>query len=139
MNYIARVNVVSLNCSCLVDPERECALERACARARRIERGHSAVRSAQDAVIHIARVKGSCRDRPCGVKAIAGKNKGALAGACAGVRSIKGSDGAVRSAQEAVSHIARVNVASRDRLRRIDVAGEGTLAGTCARTRDVRR
>ena len=36
-----------------------------------------------------------------------------------------------------MSHIARVNVASRDRLRRIDVAGEGTLAGTCARTRDV--
>ena len=57
MIYITRVNVVSLNRSCLVDPEGECALEWACARARNIERGHSAVRSAQDAVIHIARVK----------------------------------------------------------------------------------
>ncbi len=137
MLYITWVNVDSLNRSCLVDPERECALERTCARARRIERRHTAVRRAQDAVIDIARVKGSCRDRTCGVEAIAGKNKGALAGACARVRSIKRSDGTVRSAQEAVSHIASVNVASRDRLRRVDVAGEGTLARTCARTRDV--
>ena len=69
MIYITRVNVVSLNRSGLVDPERECALERACARARNIERGDRAVRSAQDAVIHIASVKGSCRDRPGGVEA----------------------------------------------------------------------
>src|SRR5437867_3755171 len=137
MIYITRVKVESLNRSGLVDPEWECALERACARAWNVERGDRAIRSAQDAVIHIARVKRTSRDHPCGVKAKAGKNKGALAGPCAGVRSIKRSDGAVWSAQEAVSHIARVNVASRDRLRRIDVAGEGTLARTCARTRDV--
>src|SRR4029077_16170330 len=98
---------------------------------------HSAVRRAQDAVIHIASVKGSCCDRPGSVEKIAGKNKGALAGACARVRSIKCSDGAAPSAQETVSHIARVDIASRDRLLRVDVAGEGTLAGTCARTRDV--
>src|SRR5206468_12832861 len=65
------------------------------------------------------------------------KSEGALAGPCAGVRSIKRSDRTVRSAQEAVSHTASVNVASRDRLRRVDVAGKGTLAGTCARARDV--
>src|SRR5213078_342276 len=112
VTYITRVNVVSLNRSCLVDAKGKGALERACACARSIERGHSAVRSAQDAVIHIARVKWGCRDRPCGVEAIDGKNNGALAGAGARVRSIKCSDGAVRSAQEAVTYIARVNVAS---------------------------
>ena len=116
MTYITRVNVGSLNCSCLVDAKGKRPLERACACARSIERGHGAVRSAQDAVKHIARVKGSCRDRPCRVEAIDGKNNGALAGACARVRSIKRSDGAVRSAQEAVNYSARVNVASRDRL-----------------------
>src|SRR4029077_20780060 len=79
----------------------------------------------------------SSRDRPCGIEAKAGKNKGALAGACAGVRSIKRSDRAVRSTQEAVSYIAGVNVASRDHVPRNDVAGESTLGGTCARTRDV--
>src|SRR5206468_4032371 len=113
------------------------ALERACACARNIERGHSAVRSAQDTVKHIVRVKRSCRDRPCGVETIDGKNNGALAGACARVRSIKCSDGAVRSAQEAVTYIARVNVASRDRIRRVDVAGAGTLAGACACARGI--
>src|SRR5438093_1877533 len=92
---------------------------------------------AQDTVKHIVRVKGGCRDRPCGVEAIDGKNNGALAGACARIWSIKRSDGAVRGAQEAVTYITRVNVASRDRLRRVDVAGAGTLAGTCARSRDV--
>ena len=42
---------------------------------------------------HIARVKGSCRDRPGRVEAIDGKNNGALAGTCARVRSIKRSEG----------------------------------------------
>src|SRR4030095_4003010 len=132
MFYVTRINVVSLNRSLLVDPERERALERACARAGNVERGDRAVWSAQNAVIHIARVKRRSRDRSHRVKAKAGKNKGALAGACAGVRSIKRSDAAVRSAQEAVSHIARVNVASRDRLQRGAVAGEGHLATACA-------
>src|SRR5437867_8384763 len=129
--------VCSSKRSCVVDAKGKGAWERAWACARNIERGHSAVRSAQDTVIHIARVKGSCRGRPCGVETIDGKNNGALAGACARVRSIKCSDRAVRSAQEAVTYIARVNVASRDRIRRVDVAGAGTLAGTCPRSRDV--
>jgi hypothetical protein len=85
MIYITLVNVVSLNRSCLIDPQRECALKGACARARNIKRGDGAVWSAQDAVIYIARVKRSSRDRPCWIEAKAGKNKGALAGACAGV------------------------------------------------------
>src|SRR6476659_1650128 len=137
MIHITRVNVVSLNRSGLVNPEGECALQWACARAWNVESGDRSIRSAQQAVIHIARVKRSPRDCAGWVEAIAGKNKGALAGPCAGVRSIKRSDGAVWSAQEAVSHIARVNVAPSDRLLRVDVAGEGTLAGTCARARDV--
>src|SRR5262249_34254261 len=110
---------------------------RACARPQNIEGGHSAIRSAQDAVKHIVRVKGSCSDCPCGVEAIDGKNYGALAGACARARSIKRGDGAVWSAQEPVTYSASVNVASRDRFRRVDLAGASTLAGTCARTWDV--
>src|SRR5438105_3703677 len=45
VSYITRVNVVSLNRSCLVDAKGKGALERACACPRNIERGHSAVRS----------------------------------------------------------------------------------------------
>src|SRR5206468_1768351 len=135
VSYITRVNVVSLNRSCLVDAKGKGALERACACARNIKRGHSAVRSAQDTVKHIVRVKRSCRDRPCGVEAIDGKNNGALAGACARIWSIKRSDGAVRGAQEPMTYITRVNVAPRDRLRRVDIGGTSTLARTCARTR----
>src|SRR5215470_11853942 len=86
---------------------------------------------------HISSVNGSCRDRPCGVKAEASKNKGALAGSCARARSIKCSDRTVWTTQEAVSYVAGVNVASGDNPHRIDVAGEGTFAGTCARTRHV--
>src|SRR5207247_8738990 len=112
----------SLNRSCLVDAKGKGALERACACARNIERGHSAVRSAQDTVKHIARVKRSCRDRPCGVETIDGKNNGALAGGCARGGSREGSDGAVRSAQEAVTDIAGVNVGSRGRIGRVDGA-----------------
>jgi hypothetical protein len=139
VSCITGVNVLSLSGSCRVDAKGKRALAGACARTRSIERSHSAVRSAQDTVKHIARVKGSCRDRPCGVEAIDGKNNGALAGACACARSIKLGDGAVRSAQEPVTYTARVNVASRDRLRRVDVAGAGTLARTCARTRSIKR
>src|SRR4030095_6109273 len=123
--------------SSLIDAKGKGALAGACTRALNIEHGHSAVRSTQDAVTHIVRVNGSCRDRPCGVEASDGKNNGALAGAGARTRSVKCSDGAVRSAQETVSYIIRINVAPRDRLRRVDVGGAGTLAGTCARTRDV--
>src|SRR5436190_3805260 len=137
VTYITRVHVVSLNCSCLVDAKCEGALASARARAGSIERGHSSVWSAHDNVKHIAIVKGSCRDRPCGVETINSKNNRALTGAGACIRSIKRSDDAVRSAQEPVTYTLRVNVASRDRPRRIDVAGASTLAGTCARTQNV--
>src|SRR5438067_3965220 len=89
--------VCSSKRSCLVDAKGKGALERACACARNIKRGHSAVRSAQDTVKHIVCVKRSCRDRPCGVEAVDGKNNGALAGACARVRSVEGGDGAAPS------------------------------------------
>src|SRR5262245_24817576 len=118
--YITRVNVTSLNRSRLIDAKGRGALAGACARTRGIEGGHSAVRSAQDSVRHIARVNGSCSDRSSGVEAEAGKNNGTLAGTCTCVWSIKGSDGAVRSAQETVSHIAGVNVTSRDRRQRVN-------------------
>src|SRR2546427_81298 len=116
VSHIVRVNIVSGDHIDRIVGKRDGALEGTCPSARNVERGDRAIRSAQDAVIHIARVKRSSRDRPCGIEAIAGKNKGALAGACARIWSIKRSDGAVWSAQEAVSHIAGVNVASRDRL-----------------------
>src|SRR5262249_1833134 len=132
-----RVNVGSLNRSSLVDAKGKGALAGACTGARNIEHGHSAVRSTQDAMKNIVRVNGSCRDRPCGVEAIDGKNNRALAGACARVRCIKRSDGAVRSTQEAVTYTACVNVASRDRPRRVDVPGAGALPRACARTQDV--
>ena len=64
---------------------------------------------------HIARVKGICRDRPRRVEAIDGRNKGALAKACARARSIERGERAVRSAQEAVKHIAGVKIEPRDR------------------------
>src|SRR5439155_21253533 len=94
MIYITRVKVESLNRSGLVDPEWECALERACARAWNVERGDRAIRSAQEAVIHIARVRGTSRDHPCGVEAKAGKTKGAVAGPSAGVGSVERGEGA---------------------------------------------
>src|SRR5436190_1929429 len=137
VRYVACINVVSGDRIGRIVGKRDGALEGTCPSARNVERGDRAIRSAQETVIHIARVDRRSRDRPCGVKAKAGKNKGTLAGACARVWSIKRGDGAVWSAQETVSHIARVNVASRDRLGRVDVASEGTLARTCASTRDV--
>ena len=44
-----------------------------------------------------------------------------------------GSYPAVRSAQEAVIHAARVHIPSCDRPRVVDVVGDGALARTCAR------
>lgn len=63
----------------------------------------------------------------------------ALAGGCARARSIKCSEGtgrsAARDALEAMEHVARVNVGSRDRPLLVDAKAPGTLAGACARTR----
>src|SRR5439155_1510437 len=118
MIHIARVNIDSGDRIHRIVAKRDSALAGTCARARNIERGDGAVLSTQDTVKHIARVKGGCRDSPCWVEAIDEKDDGALAGARARVRSIKRSDRAVRSAQEAVTYIARINVASRDRIRR---------------------
>src|ERR1700756_584701 len=102
MIYIVRVNVSSLNRPSLVDAAVEGALEGTCTCVRNIEDGDSAVRSVQDAVIYIARVKGNCRDRPCRVEEIDDKHHGALAGACSRVRRVECGDRTVRSAQESV-------------------------------------
>src|SRR5207248_2921498 len=107
--HIACVNIDSSNPIHRIVAKRDCALARACARAGNIERCDTTVGSAQDTVIHIVRIEGSCRDCSCGVKAIDGKNNGALTGTCACVRSIKCSDGAVQSAQEAVTYAIRIN------------------------------
>src|SRR5436305_54262 len=110
MIYITRVKVESLNRSGLVDPEWECALERACARARNVERGDGAIRKAQDSVNRTARVGVASRDRPCRVD---GERDRALAGACPCARSIECGDGRLRvnegrvaEFQEAIAHAA---------------------------------
>ena len=72
-------------------------------------------------MIHIASVNVKSGNR---VRIVVAAREGALAGACASTRNIeRGGDGAVRGAQEAVIHIARVHVVSGDRSRRVDVRG----------------
>jgi len=92
-------------------------------RARSIERGHSAIWSAQESVRHIASVNEVAAMAPAGLRQRPVKQRCPGRGLCRRLEHQR-REGAVRSAQEAVSYIARVNVASRDRLRRVDVAGE---------------
>ena len=77
MIHIARINVVSGNCIGIVVATSDGALTGACARARNVERGDSAVRGAQETVIHIARVHVLSRDRSRRVDVL---GKGALVG-----------------------------------------------------------
>ena len=64
-------------------------------------------------------------------------------GGSARARSVERGKRAVGSAHEAMTHIARVDVVSRDRPLRIDVEaedrGKGTLAVTCPRARNIER
>ena len=133
---IVRVNVGSGDRADGVDGSRKGlgALEGTCARPRGVEGGDSAVRSAHEAVIHIARVRVPSRDRPLRID---GQWLGALEGTCARARGIEGGGSAVRSAHEAVIHIVRVRVQSRDRPRRVDAVGDGALELACARARNI--
>jgi hypothetical protein len=77
---IRAYNIVSDDRIDRIVAKRDSALERACARARNIERCDSAVRSAQEPMMYITRVKVGSLNRSCLVDA---KRKGALERACA--------------------------------------------------------
>ena len=64
VSYVARVNVLSRDRPEIVDAQGLSALEKACARARIVERCDRAVGSAQEAVKYAARVSVISRDRP---------------------------------------------------------------------------
>src|SRR5262245_51006512 len=88
---------------------------------------------------HIASVNVVSRDRPLRVDVEAeDRGKGTLAGACARARCVERGEGAMRSPQEAMAHIARINIVSRDRACRVDAAvAESALEGSCACTRSI--
>src|SRR5437879_4652314 len=78
-----------------------------------------------------------CRRRPLCIDA---SDNGALAGVCARTRNVELRDGTVRSSHVAVIHTALVGVVSRERSRwseTFDTRNKGTLAGACARARNV--
>ena len=105
-------------------------------RARCIERCEVAISSAQEAVIHIARVYVVSHNRPRRVNAVGGGALSAVSDS-ASTWGIERGDGVVRSPQEAVNHIARVLGVPRDRPRRVDAVGSGALASSCARARGI--
>src|SRR5260370_41973867 len=74
------------------------ALEGTCACARNVDLGDGAVRSAHEAVNHIAPVKVEAGHRPCRVDASGQFANRALAGACPCARSFDRRVGAVRAA-----------------------------------------
>src|SRR5439155_11809728 len=107
--------------------------------ARNVERGDGAVRSAHEAVKHIAPVPNGSRNRPRRVDAVLDCRKGALERACARAGTIVRGDGAIPSAYEAVLHEVIVKGSSRNRPRRVDVLSGGASAGVCARAGSVER
>src|SRR5256885_665336 len=87
---------------------------------------------------HIARVNVVSRDRPLRVDVEAeDRGKGTLAVACARVRSVENSDGAVPGPYETVSREGRVTGKSRDFPRWRDIERDGALVGACARARSI--
>ena len=93
---------------------------------------------------HIARVTVESRDCTRRVDVL---GEGALvqvaysntAGAAASARAwnVEGRQAPVGTAQEAVIHIARVSVVSRDHARQVEAEGNGALEGACARARSI--
>src|SRR4029077_6991092 len=105
-----------------VDVNREGALAGACARARSLERGESAVGSACETVTHAAPVNVESPYRPRGVDA---GRVSALKGACARAGSIDCGESAVGIAQEAVNHRYRVSVLSHNHPLLVDCVARG--------------
>jgi hypothetical protein len=93
VEHSASVRVPSRDRACRVDAERACALAGAGPRARSVECGDTAVRSAQETVKHVASVRVASRDCPCRVD---GERGCALAGTCTRARSIECGDGRLR-------------------------------------------
>jgi hypothetical protein len=120
----AGIGVISRDRPQLVDADSLGTLTVACAGARSIKRGDSAVRSAQKAVIHVAGIDVISRDRSRRVNV---KGYGALVAACTRARSIKLGDGALLTAQETAKRVACVNVESTDRPRRVEGVGVGAV------------
>src|SRR5437667_12588164 len=69
VSHIVRVDIIPGDRTDRIVGKRDGALERACARARNVERGDRAVRGAHEAVIDVARVDILSRDRPWRVDA----------------------------------------------------------------------
>jgi hypothetical protein len=102
MTYGIGVNKESGDRACRIDVEAACTLAWACARARSVKRGDSAVMRAHKAVTHNVCVADNSRDRARRVDA---KCEGALAGACARAGSIERREGTIASANVAVKNI----------------------------------
>ena len=104
-----------------------------------LEGAHFAVGIAHEAVIHVARVNVESGARPKIGEAREELGEGALAGAYARARSVKRGESAVGIEQEALGHIACVNVVSGDHAEVVDVPGYRALVGACSRKRSVER
>jgi hypothetical protein len=101
-------------------------------RARSIERGDGAVRSAHEAVTYSACVKVPARDRPGWVDVYAeGPTR---------ARHIERGDGTVRNADvRMIYYVARIKVISSNRNYRVDAKGEGALEWARASAGSVER
>src|SRR5262249_33301180 len=103
---------------------REGALACACARGRNIVRAQGALHRPHEAVKHTVYVDEDSFDLPDWSEAYAECAVAAARGTVS-ARGIERSDGAVGSAQKAVTHEVCVKVESHDRTRRIDGVGVG--------------
>src|SRR4030095_4148030 len=98
-----------------------------------------AVGGPHDPVGYITRVNIRSLNRSSLVDA---KRKSALAGPCARARNIEGGHSSVRSAQDAVRYIVRVNGSCSDRpcgVEAIDGKNNRALAGACTGVRSIKR
>ena len=126
MAHIVRINVETRDRPRRSNAHGNGTLAGACARARRIKEGKRAIGSAHVAVMRVARIsvfsrRDACRIGCASYSALASAEDetAARGGGCACARRIEGGNRAIGSAHEAVSHIVRINVDSRDRARRV--------------------
>lgn len=111
-------------------------MERACARARNIERCNGALLSTDEAMNYIASIEVLSRDHPRRVDVL---GYSALARTCARARNVERCDGAVRETQEPVAYITRVIVRSLNRSSLVDAKRKRALAGPCPCARNIER